>query len=43
MKVALLGFSIFVCTRARADHKGAHEHIGEERLDLANAISKCKP
>ena len=33
MKLALLGFSIFVCTRALANHKGAHERIGEERLD----------
>ena len=34
---------MFVCTRALADHKGAHEGIGEERLDLATAIAKYEP
>lgn len=44
MKVAPLGFSMFVCTRALPDHKGAHERIDEERLDLlATAIAKCEP
>ena len=43
MKVALPGFSMFVCTRALADHKGAHKRIGEEYLDLATAIAKYEP
>ena len=43
MKVALLDFSMCVCPRALADHKGAHQRIGEEYLDLATAIAKCEP
>ena len=42
MKVVPLGFSMFVCTLALADHKGAHECIGEERLDMATAIAIAK-
>ena len=43
MKVVLPGFSMFVCPLALADHKGAHECTGEERLDPATAIAKYEP
>jgi len=45
MKAVLPGFSMFVCTLALADHKGAHECIVEECLDLATAtaIAKYEP
>jgi len=43
IKVVMLGFSMFVCTLALADHKGAHECIGKKRLDLATATAKYEP
>lgn len=38
----MLGFSMFFCTLALSNPKGAYECIGKKRLELATAIAKRK-